>query len=192
MVTGVNGITGAITITSGSNVVITQSGKTITIASSGGGGTNVLATSSVTGVASFRAADFDVSPTGSVSLMISNGLSVTGNINATGSINANSGFTVGSVSINSRTTGYTLVASDNGKIVTVNSTSPVTLTAGTDVGFTGFSCVVMQLGLGQVTIAGSSTTVNSYSGTKISGQFAAATLFCYASNTFAAIGSLTS
>lgn len=69
MVTGVNGITGAVSITSGSNVTITQTGKTITIASSGGGGSPPpLATSSITGVASFRAADFDVSTTGSVSL----------------------------------------------------------------------------------------------------------------------------
>jgi hypothetical protein len=67
VVTGVNGITGAVSITSGSNITITQSGKTITIASSGGG-SPPLATSSVTGVASFRAADFDVSTTGSVSL----------------------------------------------------------------------------------------------------------------------------
>ena len=68
MVTGVNGITGAVSITSGSNITITQTGKQITIASSGGGSSPPLATSSVTGVASFRAADFDVSTTGSVSL----------------------------------------------------------------------------------------------------------------------------
>lgn len=38
MVTGVNGITGAVEITAGANVTVTQTGKTITIASSGGGG----------------------------------------------------------------------------------------------------------------------------------------------------------
>jgi hypothetical protein len=38
MVTGVNGITGAVSITSGSNITITQSGKQITIASSASGG----------------------------------------------------------------------------------------------------------------------------------------------------------
>lgn len=72
IVNSINGITGPVALTSGANVTITQSGKTITIASSGGGGgSSVLATSSVTGVASFRAADFDVSPTGSVSLTAS-------------------------------------------------------------------------------------------------------------------------
>ena len=72
IVNSVNGITGAVNITSGSNITITQTDKTITISSNGGGGgSNVLATSSVTGVASFRAADFDVSSTGSVSLTAS-------------------------------------------------------------------------------------------------------------------------
>lgn len=73
IVNSINGITGPVTLTSGSNVTITQAGNTLTIASSGGGGggSSVLATSSVTGVASFRAADFDVSPTGSVSLTAS-------------------------------------------------------------------------------------------------------------------------
>ena len=68
MVTGVNGITGGVSITSGSGITITQSGKQITVASSITQYTAPLATSSVTGVASFRAADFDVSTTGSVSL----------------------------------------------------------------------------------------------------------------------------
>jgi hypothetical protein len=67
-VTGVNGITGAVSLTSGSGITITQTGKQITVASSVTQYTAPLATSSVTGVASFRAADFDVSTTGSVSL----------------------------------------------------------------------------------------------------------------------------
>ena len=68
MVTGVNGITGAVSLTSGSGITITQTGKQITVASSITQYTAPLATSSITGVASFRADDFDVSTTGSVSL----------------------------------------------------------------------------------------------------------------------------
>jgi hypothetical protein len=102
-----------------------------------------------------------------------------------------SGYRLGSASINPQTSGYTLVAGDDGKIVTINSSSAVTVTAGTAVGFTGFSCIVMQIGAGQVTITGASTTVNSYGGNKISGQYAAATVFCYATNTLAVVGSLT-
>ena len=66
IVNSVNDITGQASITSGSNIIITQSGKQITIAAAATPA--VVATSSVTGVASFRAADFDVSATGSVSL----------------------------------------------------------------------------------------------------------------------------
>ena len=59
MVTGVNGITGAVEITAGTNVTVTQTGKTITIASSGGGGGGgVLSfnglTGDVTGVSIMR------------------------------------------------------------------------------------------------------------------------------------------
>jgi hypothetical protein len=68
MVTGVNCITGAVVLAQGSGITITPSGKQLTIASTITQYTAPLATSSVTGVASFRAADFDVSTTGSVSL----------------------------------------------------------------------------------------------------------------------------
>ena len=65
----VNGVTGAVTIAQGSNVTVSTVGNTITIASSGvgGGSSPPLATSSVTGVASFGN-EFVVSALGAVSL----------------------------------------------------------------------------------------------------------------------------
>jgi len=112
-----------------------------------------------------------------------------GTVNAT-SVVATNGFQVGAGAINAQTAGYSLVAGDNGKIITMNSASAMTLTAGTAVGTTGFSCTIIQLGAGQVTIVGSGVTINSYAGLKMAGQHAAATLFCYATNTFNVAGNL--
>ena len=111
---------------------------------------------------------------------------------AGGVLTANTGFVVGSAVINGRTGDYTLAQSDNGKVITMNSSTDMTLTVGTAVGATGFSCVVMQIGSGQVTFSPSSTALNGFSGLKTAGQYASATLFCYATNTFNVIGGLTS
>jgi hypothetical protein len=72
VVRSVNGVTGAVTLAQGTNVTISTVGNTITINSSGGGGSSTpppLATSSITGVASFNATNFAVSATGNVSLL---------------------------------------------------------------------------------------------------------------------------
>ena len=69
IVNSVNGLTAAVSITSGSNVTLTQSGNLITIAAAAASSSAPpLATSSLTGVASFGINDFVVSVTGSVSL----------------------------------------------------------------------------------------------------------------------------
>lgn len=82
----VNGVTGAVTIAQGSNVTVSTVGSTITIASSGGGGSPPLATSSITGVASFGN-EFVVSALGAVSLTSNYVKSVngqTGNVTLSG------------------------------------------------------------------------------------------------------------
>jgi hypothetical protein len=104
---------------------------------------------------------------------------------------ATNGFQVGAGSFNAQTAGYTLAASDNGKIITINSASAVTITVGTAVGTAGFSCTIIQLGAGQVTIAASGTTLNSASGLKLAAQHAAASIVCYTTNTFNVAGNLT-
>ena len=111
-------------------------------------------------------------------------------LSVTKSITATEGFKVGSSAINTQTVAYTLAATDNGKIVTINSASAVNVTIGTAVGSAGFSCTVIQLGAGQVTFVASSTTLNSANGLKISAQHGAATIFCYATNTFNIAGNL--
>lgn len=88
-------------------------------------------------------------------------------------------------------TSYTLLASDNGKVVTLNNAAAITLTVPASLG-AGFSCTLVQLGAGQVTVTPSGTTVNSYGSlTKLAGQHASATLFAYSANVFNLAGALT-
>ena len=88
-VTSVNSITGPITIAQGSNVTVSTVGSTITIASSAaGGGSPPLATSSITGVASFGD-EFVVSALGAVSLTANYVKSING-VTGTPSLTANS------------------------------------------------------------------------------------------------------
>ena len=87
-------------------------------------------------------------------------------------------------------TTYTLVAADNGKVVTLSNASAITLTVPTSLP-AGFNCSIVQLGAGQVTVAASGTTVNNrQSFTKLAGQFASATILQYATNTFITQGDM--
>ena len=92
--------------------------------------------------------------------------------------------------IQAKTASYTLVAADNGKIITMNvaTANNLTVPASLDV---GFSCTVIQLGAGQTTIVASGTTLNSYQGyLKISGQHGSASIVSYVSNVYNVAGSL--
>lgn len=74
--------------------------------------------------------------------------------------------------INAQTdTSYTLQASDNGKIVQCSNASAITVTVPASLG-TGFNCVIVQLGAGQVTLSASSTTLRNRNGLKTGGQYA--------------------
>jgi len=93
---------------------------------------------------------------------------VSGNLSGSGSI---SGF---DANLNDQTgTTYTLVASDNGKVVTLNNGSAIALTINSGLG-DGFNCLIVQKGAGQVTISagGGVTIVNRSSETKTAGQYA--------------------
>ena len=70
-------------------------------------------------------------------------------------------------------TTYTLVAGDNGKVVTLNNGSAITVTIDTGLG-DGFNCLLVQKGSGQVTISAGTgvTVVNRSSETKTAGQYA--------------------
>lgn len=95
------------------------------------------------------------------------------------------------VSKNAQTgTSYTLVASDNGKVVTLSNASAITLTVPSGLG-AGFGCTLIQIGAGQVAVTASSTTINSYTSlTHLAGQYAAASLYAYVANTFSLAGQL--
>jgi len=87
-------------------------------------------------------------------------------------------------------TSYTLQASDNGKVLTFNNGSNVTLTVPAGLG-AGFNCLIVQLGAGTVTPTASSTTIHQrQSLTKTAGQYAAASLVAYASDVFVLSGDL--
>lgn len=96
---------------------------------------------------------------------------------------------------NAVTSAYTLVATDLGKLVEINSSSGVTVTIPTDsVSFTeGDRIDILQTGTGQVTLSpDTGVTLNSDSGKrKLLNQWAACTLIKRGSNTWVAIGNLT-
>ena len=99
-------------------------------------------------------------------------------------------YILSSSGISAKTASYTLVATDNGKIITMNvaTANNLTVPASLDV---GFNCTVIQLGAGQTTITASSTTLNSYLGyLKITGQHGSASIVSYASNVYNVAGSL--
>lgn len=67
----------------------------------------------------------------------------------------------------SKTAGFTLSAADNNKIILITSASAVTVTVSNtspNVLPVGFSCQIIQGGVGAITIAGSGVTLNSSNG----------------------------
>jgi len=92
---------------------------------------------------------------------------------------------------------YTIQLSDLGKLVELNEASACTLTVPTNasVAFAvGDRIDVLQVGAGQVTITpvSGTVTINGYDGgLKLNGQWAAATLIKRATNTWVAVGNLT-
>jgi len=99
-------------------------------------------------------------------------------------------FVVTSTNVNAQTISYQVQASDNGKVVTMDSGSAMNLTVPAGLG-AGFSCTVIQLGAGQVTFVASGVTINSVGALlKLSAQHAAGVLYAYAANTYNLAGSL--
>lgn len=121
-------------------------------------------------------------------LVLSSGLSAAG-ATFSGPI-ISTGYQISSDGIQAKTASYSLVAADNGKIITMNVASANTLTVPASLAV-GFNCTVIQLGAGQTTITASSTTLNSYQGyLKISGQHGSASIVGYTSNVYNVAGNL--
>jgi hypothetical protein len=110
--------------------------------------------------------------------------SLTGNNSNTSTI---AGF---SANVNTQTgTTYTLVASDNGKIITLNNAGSITLTVPSL--FIGFNCMVVQLGNGQITLTASGSTVSNRSSfTKTAGINAIVTLIQLGASSFISAGDM--
>ena len=169
-----------LTITSdGSNTAITQNGNSAS-----------TLTISHAGYASIYIGDSDgnnnstyIDVNDDSSTITLNGSTVLGPVTA-------DAYKLSSAGISAKTASYTLVAGDNGKIITMNvaSANNLTVPASLDV---GFNCTVIQLGAGQTTIVASGTTLNSYQGyLKISGQHGSASIVSYVSNVYNVAGSL--
>jgi hypothetical protein len=92
--------------------------------------------------------------------------------------------------INTQTSSYTIVSSDVGKLVSLNSSGALSLTVntGTVIG-TGGRIDLLQFGAGQVTVGGTAT-INGTPTLKLRTQYSAATLICVASNSFVLVGDL--
>lgn len=101
------------------------------------------------------------------------------------------------IALNAQTgTSYTTVLADDGKLITLDNGSAITLTIppnGTVAYGIGTQINIMQLGAGQVTIApGAGVTIRSAgSKLKTSAQYAVATCVKIATDTWVAVGNLT-
>lgn len=87
-------------------------------------------------------------------------------------------------------TTYTVLISDNGRVVTLNNGSAITVTVPSGLG-AGFNCAFIQIGAGQVTLVGSGATLNSSNGLKTRVQYSVASIVAYATNIFSVSGDLT-
>jgi hypothetical protein len=98
------------------------------------------------------------------------------------------------VSTTTASASYTLLLTDGGRVVEMNSPSAnnLTIPLNASAAFTvGTSIFVLQTGTGQTTIVGAAgVTVNSYVGLKLIGQWAGCTLIKRATNTWVAVGGL--
>jgi hypothetical protein len=119
-----------------------------------------------------------------------------GNITATGNLTGGnsssssiSGFAGNLFAPTLTSNAYTVQPSDNGKILTFNNASNVTLNLPSL--FTGFNCMIIQLGAGQVVFNQSSTTItNRSSFNKTAGRNAIATIVGISSTSFIVAGDM--
>ena len=117
-----------------------------------------------------------------------------GNTSLTGNLSGNNASTSTlagfAANINSQTsTTYDLVASDNGKIITLNNANSITLKIPSL--FAGFNCMIIQLGDGQVTLTQNGTTIVNRSGfTKTGGKNAIITIIGISNSSFISSGDM--
>ncbi len=86
---------------------------------------------------------------------------------------------------------HTILSTDAGKLITLSHTSAITLTLNTGLGLTaGQRIDLIQIGVGQVTVAGTATVFSTPT-KKLRAQYSSATLIAAtAANTFYLVGDL--
>jgi hypothetical protein len=98
------------------------------------------------------------------------------------------------LTLNAQTgTTYTLVLTDNGRLVTLNNAAAITVTVplNSSVAFaTGAVINIQQIGAGQVTVAGASGVTVTGTGTKLRTQYSAAALVKTGTDSWTLIGDL--
>jgi hypothetical protein len=98
------------------------------------------------------------------------------------------------ITLNAQTgTTYTLVLTDNGRLVTLSNAAAITLTVplNSSVAFaTGAVVNIQQIGAGQVTVAGASGVTVTGTGTKLRTQYSAAALVKTGTDSWTLIGDL--
>lgn len=86
-------------------------------------------------------------------------------------------------------TTYTLTATDNGKIISCTSNSAVTITVPPLT--SGFNCLIVQRGTGQITLSASGSSINNrYNFNKTAGQHAIMSLVSVAAGVFVSSGDM--
>lgn len=155
----------------------------------------------ITAFSSTRVGQFAVSASGGMYIpgnvgigtdSIANKLTVNGTVSASTAVVAGA-FVPGANFINTQTgTTYLLTTGDNGRAITLNNASPITVAIPSGLPV-GYNVVLVQIGTGQVSLsAGVGVTVNSDGGkTKIASQYSSASLLSYASNIFNFSGNIT-
>ena len=95
------------------------------------------------------------------------------------------------VEINAKTDNYTLIASDAGKLITMDSASNKTIIVPNGIFTVGQQLAIAGLGTGVVTIDSDGTSViYATPGTLLRTQYSTATLVCIATDTFLLLGDL--
>ena len=184
-----SGISAAGGITLSSSIVV-PSGSTLTVSGNlvANGNVNLgdATTDSITVAGSFNA-NTGISAAGGTFSALTR---FTAGISASGITSSSYVLSSGGIVALTGTT-YTFLGSDNGKVVTFNNGSAVTVTIPSGLPV-GFNCTGIQLGAGQVGFtAASGVTMNAYaSAFKISGQHGAATILSYTTNIFNVSGTL--
>lgn len=97
---------------------------------------------------------------------------------------------LGDLTINARSTNYTLVLADRGKLIEMSGGGTLTVPSDTVAFPVGTQIYILQTGSSQVTIAGSGATVNGTPGLKLQAQWSSATLIKRGSNLWVAVGDL--